>query len=1092
MNLSKLCSRSVAPLALLSATLLTPGASSQTVTTIVNNGPSSELYDMVILGDGYTAAQQALFNQDCLDVVNYFRNTPNKFPYGAYFNFYNVHTVFRASNQSGADQPPNNIFRDTVYDATYWTGGTERCLYIQNTSLATRDAALAPDTDGRVIVLVNDSKYGGCASTFSVGYNGSLMEDVQAHEWGHSFAGLADEYGGSGTYNGGEFSQPNITNSRTGNKWAEWLGARGPISVVGAYEGAHYNDFGVWRPETDCEMRSLNRPFCAVCRQHMIRRFHQQVTVISSVTPSTSTVPTRQRDNVDFAITHRIGARPHVVEWRVGAAGAWQLGTTQFRWNVGNTPAGPTSVSVRVRDTSPDVRRDPGNDLIHEHSWAVDVQAFNPALETGIGETLPASLTDANGPATTGLPFNQPTGSRVLQAYDRSTLGHDHPVHVAALAFRPDESVTGSHPAQVWDLSVDLSTGARTAGSLSGTFDDNHGSDRARLFDGNLLIASAQLGAPPHHGALLIPLDEPFVWNPRLGPLVVDIRCRGLVSGTGRPMDAALAASGELARVAHTSDPDAAIANTGPQPTALVCELVLDNGTVPAGLEAGNPGANTALPWNVPAGSSRRVQWIYDGSEVDLQSRQSLTRIAFRPLPGIAFAGRTYDLRMTLSTGAPGLATSGPSASFAANHGPDRTVVFDGTWTPGSEPAVTAPGRFGVQLEFDRSFDFNPDSGSLVVEVELRSVSGPTSSNFQSVAAQPGVARVRAGSVGATSGVVENEAMLVDLAGYPVPVLPEIADGSEGSLMTALPWGDPGALRYQVGFARNQLGAEHPVEVTHLSWRIDGSAGAFGPVTYHAKIDMGRVATLPMTLFMQANGALGRVNVFDGTFSVPHVPAGSSRADDFEITVRLDRPFRWDPSLSPLVIDVQKYPTVAGTGPSALDSEAGAAADICSTWFLGLANATFSNSGSPAEATVVRLGGSVGANALTTPYGVGCAGAAGVPIASSIGLPWLGNDDFRMAVFRGAPGASAAFLFGLSRTNNPLDAIGAIGCVGLTSGDFGTLDAVVDANGVASIPASVPDMPAFAGGVFTTQWAILDGSAPGGVVMSNGLEITLR
>ena len=70
--------------------------------------------------------------------------------------------------------------------------------------------------------------------------------------------------------------------------------------------------------------------------------------------------------------------------------------------------------------------------------------------------------------------------------------------------------------------------------------------------------------------------------------------------------------------------------------------------------------------------------------------------------------------------------------------------------------------------------------------------------------------------------------------------------------------------------------------------------------------------------------------------------------------------------------------------------------------------------------------------------------------------------------------------------------IGATGCVALTSGDLGTLGAVVDSLGTASVPSAVPDMPAFAGGSFTTQWAILDGSAPGGVVMSNGLEITMR
>ena len=49
---------------------------------------------------------------------------------------------------------------NTVYDASYNTGGTPRCLYIKNTSQAARDSRLAPDVEGCVIVLVNDTRCG--------------------------------------------------------------------------------------------------------------------------------------------------------------------------------------------------------------------------------------------------------------------------------------------------------------------------------------------------------------------------------------------------------------------------------------------------------------------------------------------------------------------------------------------------------------------------------------------------------------------------------------------------------------------------------------------------------------------------------------------------------------------------------------------------------------------------------------------------------------------------------------------------------------------------------------------------------------------
>ena len=45
---------------------------------------------------------------------NHFQNVARNFPYDAYFNGYNVHTVFRASNESGADDPSRSIVRDTA------------------------------------------------------------------------------------------------------------------------------------------------------------------------------------------------------------------------------------------------------------------------------------------------------------------------------------------------------------------------------------------------------------------------------------------------------------------------------------------------------------------------------------------------------------------------------------------------------------------------------------------------------------------------------------------------------------------------------------------------------------------------------------------------------------------------------------------------------------------------------------------------------------------------------------------------------------------------------------------------------------------
>ncbi|MFN6196953.1 MAG: M64 family metallopeptidase [Planctomycetota bacterium] len=117
-------------------------AQAPTVTTVVNNGPTTSRYDMVILGDGYQAGQQALFNQHVNTVLTALFQ---RAPYNVFAPYFNVHTVFRASVDSGADRPDENppVFRNTVYDATYNFGGVDRCLYIQNTSQAVSGAPVA-------------------------------------------------------------------------------------------------------------------------------------------------------------------------------------------------------------------------------------------------------------------------------------------------------------------------------------------------------------------------------------------------------------------------------------------------------------------------------------------------------------------------------------------------------------------------------------------------------------------------------------------------------------------------------------------------------------------------------------------------------------------------------------------------------------------------------------------------------------------------------------------------------------------------------------------------------------------------------------
>ena len=256
--------------------------------TVLNNGDSANRVDIIFIGDGYQSSELET------DYVTHINNTLNHFfteaPLSRYQNFFNVHRVNVASNESGADKPLDNIYVDTALDASYsWGGNVERCLYF-NTSKANNAVNLALtgttiDVDMR-LGTVNDSKYGGCGGQWGV-YAGanSAANEIALHEIGHSFANLADEYYyNNDHYNGSEPSAWNLTtvvgNGSNGGKWDRWLGYDDPssdIGVIGYYEGGGYHATGIYRPSDNSKMRALNRPFDAISREKFINDIYEEV-----------------------------------------------------------------------------------------------------------------------------------------------------------------------------------------------------------------------------------------------------------------------------------------------------------------------------------------------------------------------------------------------------------------------------------------------------------------------------------------------------------------------------------------------------------------------------------------------------------------------------------------------------------------------------------------------------------------------------------------------------------------------------------------------------------------------------------------------
>ena len=272
---------------------------------IVDHGPDALRYNLVILGDGYRAAELSKYHADVQSFVDVFRQTP---PFGDLWCGINVHRVDVVSTDSGADDPATcgdgsagtGAVARTYFDATFCTGNTIRRLLTCDVASAQAVAhAQVPGTH-MTMVIVNSPLYGGSGGQVATLSTAPGAAEIALHEIGHTAFGLADEYAyyvgcGSGeaghdVYAGGEPVEPNVTRNTSAAtlKWKASLTA--PLDAlpttanancaqcdpqpdphaadyVGAFEGARYMHCGLYRPSYDCRMRTLGQPFCGACRK---------------------------------------------------------------------------------------------------------------------------------------------------------------------------------------------------------------------------------------------------------------------------------------------------------------------------------------------------------------------------------------------------------------------------------------------------------------------------------------------------------------------------------------------------------------------------------------------------------------------------------------------------------------------------------------------------------------------------------------------------------------------------------------------------------------------------------------------------------
>ena len=289
------------------------------------NGPSAEKVDLLVMGDGYTAADMKKFEADVRRLADHLFTVS---PFKERARDFNVWAIAVPTQESGVSRPSTGVHKASALGTRYDIFGSERyVLTLDNRAL--RDIAQHAPYEF-IEILVNNETYGG-GGIFGQFSTAAASNDwanyLFVHEFGHHFAGLADEYYTSPVAYAPaagrmEPWEPNVTALRDPArvKWKKHVKAGTPLPTpwpkaeyeensrayqkrraalraanrpesemsalfredleftnklfskaphqhsVGAFEGANYEAKGYYRSEMQCLMFDRSERFCNVCK----------------------------------------------------------------------------------------------------------------------------------------------------------------------------------------------------------------------------------------------------------------------------------------------------------------------------------------------------------------------------------------------------------------------------------------------------------------------------------------------------------------------------------------------------------------------------------------------------------------------------------------------------------------------------------------------------------------------------------------------------------------------------------------------------------------------------------------------------------
>ncbi|RSZ56694.1 peptidase M64 [Massilia atriviolacea] len=227
------------------------------------SGPSPAKVDLLVMGDGYTAGEMKKFEADARRLADHlFTVSPFKERAGDF----NVWGIAVPTGESGVSRPSTGVHKASPLGTRYDIFGSERYVLTLDNRALREIAQHAPYEF--IEILVNNDTYGGGGifGQFSTAAAGNDWANyLFVHEFGHHFAGLADEYYTSPVaYQSGsarmEPWEPNVTALRDPArlKWQRHVKAGTPLPT--AWPKAQYEQYARAYQKRRADLRTANRP----------------------------------------------------------------------------------------------------------------------------------------------------------------------------------------------------------------------------------------------------------------------------------------------------------------------------------------------------------------------------------------------------------------------------------------------------------------------------------------------------------------------------------------------------------------------------------------------------------------------------------------------------------------------------------------------------------------------------------------------------------------------------------------------------------------------------------------------------------------